>query len=178
MMGYIADLTGLMFIYLPDRVGVPPLPASARSTLRDHLVQQYGPDVIAILSDRDISTLDCDAPAIMLGLVAMTTQRESDALRSKIQQQLPLNSVLWKHCQRKVRKVPLADETCAQLADGQEMMACGRVSTLRRDIALDGKADCSLLSSLTECGAVRYCSKEHQLADWNDHKKVCFRPTW
>ncbi|KAL7417391.1 hypothetical protein BDY24DRAFT_367972 [Mrakia frigida] len=40
------------------------------------------------------------------------------------------------------------------LGDGEEMMACSR------------------------CLGVRYCSKEHQKADWKSHKPLCFKPTW
>ncbi|KAL7417375.1 hypothetical protein BDY24DRAFT_89508 [Mrakia frigida] len=43
---------------------------------------------------------------------------------------------------------------CARLGDEEEMMACSR------------------------CLGVRYCSKEHQKADWKRHKLLCFKPTW
>ncbi|KAL7416183.1 hypothetical protein BDY24DRAFT_381288 [Mrakia frigida] len=43
---------------------------------------------------------------------------------------------------------------CVSLKGGAELMKCGR------------------------CHAVRYCSQEHQKADWKAHKNICFEPTW
>ncbi|KAL7417601.1 hypothetical protein BDY24DRAFT_95370 [Mrakia frigida] len=52
------------------------------------------------------------------------------------------------------QRTELDRSSCSKLEEGEEMMACSR------------------------CLAVRYCSREHQRADWKRHKKFCFKPTW
>lgn len=81
--------------------------------------------------------------------------------------------------------------------EGEDMMACSRVSTTSRDVD-DFSADSYLRS---QCDTVRYCSKgssrrrvssrrivltrfvlslssAHQKANWKTHKKTCFKPAW
>ncbi|KAL7417518.1 hypothetical protein BDY24DRAFT_375152 [Mrakia frigida] len=62
---------------------------------------------------------------------------------------------VWWTCELQVKSSgPIDGSRCTQLKEGEEMMQCSR------------------------CLSVRYCSKEHQRADWKRHKKLCFKPTW